>query len=57
MLLENTHAGELIDELSKLILNVTKTILKDVVLPGGFKSVLEDDKISSERVLVHLRDG
>jgi hypothetical protein len=47
MLFEDTHANEIIDELSKLILDVSQSVLKDIVFSCCLKSILEDNQVGS----------
>ncbi len=48
MLLEDTHAHKIVHELSQLILNVTETILQNIIFPGSFQGILEYNEVSCE---------
>jgi len=54
---ENTHAHELVEELSKLLNDETDTSRQDVILLGVLKTILENNDITGKRVLVHSGDG
>lgn len=54
MSFEYTHASKLVDQLCKLFLDISQSILKDVILSSCLKSILENCQVTRKRVLVHF---
>jgi len=54
---ENTHANKFVEKLSEFVLDHTKTSRKYIVLLRHFETLLEDDIIAGQRVLVHARNS
>lgn len=53
---EDSGACEIIDKLSKLLCDVSKTVVEDVVLLGKVQGVHEHRHVGVEGVFVHFRD-